>query len=36
MVINVYLQDLILAATLVHDAMEGRNVDFKSEPRYVR
>ncbi|XP_060568420.1 uncharacterized protein LOC132727023 [Ruditapes philippinarum] len=28
--------DLNLAATLVHDAMEGRTTDIKSEPKYVR
>ncbi|KAL4238205.1 Two pore calcium channel protein 1-like [Mactra antiquata] len=28
--------DLRLAATLVHDAMEGRTVDIKTEPKYVR
>ncbi|XP_045185027.2 uncharacterized protein LOC123543029 [Mercenaria mercenaria] len=28
--------DLRLAATLVHDAMEGRTTDIKTEPKYVR
>ncbi|KAJ8308034.1 hypothetical protein KUTeg_012908 [Tegillarca granosa] len=29
-------EDVILAATLVQDAKEGRNFDFKTEPGYVR
>lgn len=29
-------QDLLLAATLVANAMEGKTFDVKREPRYVR
>lgn len=33
---NNFFQDLRLAATLVHDAMEGRTAEIKTEPKCVR
>ena len=32
----VFLQDLLLAATLVQEAMDGQRAKLKTEPRFVR